>query len=157
MILVKDMLRNKPPEVWTVEPEATVYEALEVMSDKDIGAVPVVQDGRVVGMFSERDYARKVILHGRSSRDTTVRELMSSPVFTVECNETIETCMALMSENRLRHLPVLEDSRMVGLVSIGDVLKAIITEQQTQIKDLGDYIVGKPVNSYPPVGSLDRL
>ncbi len=142
MLRVHDLLRNKPAEVWTIEPEATVYRALEVMSDKDIGALPVVQAGRLVGMFSERDYARKVSLHNKSSRATTVGELMSHPVIAVGPGETIETCMTLMTNHRVRHLPVLDEDRLTGMVSIGDILKAIISDQSALIRDLENYIAG---------------
>ncbi len=142
MMRVHDLLQGKPTEVWTVAPSATVYQALEVLADKDIGALPVVEDGQLVGMFSERDYARKVILHNKSSRATTVGELMTHPVISVGPSETIETCMSLMTNHRIRHLPVLEDGRLTGMVSIGDILKAIITDQTVLIRDLENYIVG---------------
>lgn len=142
MAFVRQLLQGKPTEVWTIEPQATVYEALELLAAKNIGAVPVVEDGELVGMFSERDYARKVILKGRSSRETTVRDLMSHPVFRVGPEETIETCMVLMTTQHIRHLPVIEGGQLIGLVSIGDILKAIIANQQVLIKDLQNYIVG---------------
>ncbi len=142
MLRVHDLLRNKGAEVWTIEPQATVYRALEVMADKDIGALPVVEGGRLVGMFSERDYARKVSLHNKSSRATTVGELMSHPVISVGHDETIETCMTLMTNHRVRHLPVLEDGKLTGMISIGDILKAIISDQNVMIRDLENYIAG---------------
>jgi CBS domain-containing protein len=142
MILVRDVLRNKAPRVWTIGPQATVYEALEVMAERNIGALPVVESGQVIGIFSERDYARKVVLLGRSSREITVGDLMSSPVITVGPSETIQTCMELMTDHRIRHLPVLEGAQMVGLVSVGDVVKAIIDEQRVLIHDLENYITG---------------
>jgi len=121
------------------------YKALELMAEKNIGALPVVdaENGdRLIGMFSERDYARKVILKGKSSQVTPVAELMSQPVTGVSPDDTIETCMELMTARHIRHLPVLEDGRLVGLVSIGDVLKATISEQKVLIRDLENYIVG---------------
>jgi CBS domain-containing protein len=142
MMRVLDLLQGKTAAVWTVEPSATVYQALEVLAAKDIGALPVVENGRLLGMFSERDYARKVSLHNKSSRATTVGELMSHPVIGVSPSETIETCMSLMTNHRIRHLPVLEDGRLTGMVSIGDILKAIISDQSVLIRDLENYIVG---------------
>jgi signal-transduction protein with cAMP-binding, CBS, and nucleotidyltransferase domain len=142
MTCVREILREKPAGVWTIEPQALVYTALELMADKNIGALPVVEAGQMVGMFSERDYARKVILKGRSSRATTVGELMSYPVITVGPDETIETCMQLMTARHIRHLPVLENDKLVGVVSIGDILKAIIVNQQVMIRDLENYITG---------------
>ncbi len=142
MLRVHDLLHNKVADVWTIEPQATVYRALEVMANKDIGALPVVEDGRLVGMFSERDYARKVILQGKSSRNTTVGELMSSPVFCVGPDETIDTCMQLMTTQRVRHLPVCDNDNLVGMISIGDVLKSTIANQQATINDLQNFISG---------------
>ena len=142
MTFVKELLRGKPAEVWTVSPQNTVYEALELLAEKNIGAVPVVENDNLIGMFSERDYARKVILRGKASKETLVRELMSHPVFRVGPDEPIETCMALMTNQHIRHLPVIEDGKLIGLISIGDVLKAVIARQQVLIKDLENYITG---------------
>jgi CBS domain-containing protein len=142
MMRVHDLLQSKPNEVWTVAPSATVYQALEVLAAKDIGALPVLENDQLIGMFSERDYARKVSLQNKSSRATTVGELMSHPVIAVGPSETIETCMSLMTNHRIRHLPVLEDGRLTGMVSIGDILKAIINDQNALIRDLENYIVG---------------
>lgn len=144
MATVRDVLRRKSAAVWTVPPDATVYRALELMAEKNIGAVLVTQNERLVGIFSERDYARKVILHGRSSREVTVGELMSSPVLCVPPEESIESCMALMTERHCRHLPVREGERLVGIVSIGDIGKAIIAEQEIAIRNLESYITGVP-------------
>jgi CBS domain-containing protein len=122
-----------------------VYKALELMAEKNIGALPVVDaesGGTLIGMFSERDYARKVILKGKSSQATTVSELMSSPVTTVGPDDTIETCMELMTTRHIRHLPVIDHGQMIGIVSIGDVLNALVREQRVLIKDLENYIVG---------------
>lgn len=141
MITLRQILRYKP-SIWTIEPGATVYQALELMAQKNVGALPVVQDGRLVGIFSERDYARKCILLGRFSKETLVSELMSSPVITVSPEMTISACLALMTDHQIRHLPVLEDEQMIGIVSIGDIGKAIISEQTVAIRDLEGYITG---------------
>jgi CBS domain-containing protein len=143
MIFVRELLRGKSPEVWSVGPRDMVYKALQLMAEKNVGGLPVVDsDGNVVGFFSERDYARKVILVGKSSQATAVGELMSYPVVCVSPGDTIETCMELMTEKHIRHLVVCEEGRMVGLVSIGDLLKAVIDTQNVQIKDLENFIVG---------------
>jgi CBS domain-containing protein len=139
---VGDLLRYKPSEVWTVSPYATVFEALELMAEKNVGAVPVLEDGKLVGMFSERDYARKCILMGRHSKETRVLDLMSSPVITVDPSMTVEQCLELMTERKLRHLPVLEGGILTGMVSIGDIGKWIISEQRTAIRDLEGFITG---------------
>ena len=142
---VHDLLRSKPSTVWTVEPGTSVYAALELMADKDIGAVLVLERGALVGIFSERDYARKVALRGRTSRETTVGELMTQIVYCVRPEQTIEECLALMTNKRIRHLPVLDNSDLVGIVTIGDVGKAIISEQRTTIHHLEAYITGGSV------------
>ena len=141
---VKHILKGKPAGVWATSPQATVYEALELMAEKNVGALPVLVEGRLVGMFSERDYARKVVLRGRSSKEATVGELMSAPVYTVGPNESIEACMRLMIDRHIRHLPVIEGDRVIGMVSIGDVGKAIIADQRVAIRDLETYITGAP-------------
>jgi CBS domain-containing protein len=143
MRYVRDVLREKPPEVWTIGPRDIAFKALELMAEKNVGALPVVDhDGRLVGMFSERDYARKVILKGKSSHATTVGELMTSPVTVVSPGDKVETCMQLMTARHIRHLPVLDGERLVGLISIGDVLKATIAERDVTIRDLENFIVG---------------
>ncbi|HET7587170.1 MAG TPA: CBS domain-containing protein [Gammaproteobacteria bacterium] len=142
MATVKQVLRGKDSEVFTISSGATVYEALELLAAEDIGALPVVDNGRLVGIFSERDYARKVILKGKSSRDTAVDALMTTEVYSVDPDTTIEDCMALMTHRRVRHLPVLDERRLVGIVSIGDVVKNIIAEQRGQIRELRDYVAG---------------
>lgn len=144
MMDVKHILQHKPADVWATSPHATVYEALELLAEKNVGALPVLEGGQLVGMFSERDYARKVILRGRSSKEARVGELMSTPVYTVGPNESIEACMQLMTERHIRHLPVMEGDRVVGMVSIGDVGKAIIADQRVVIRDLESYITGAP-------------
>lgn len=142
MKTVKDILRDKGYEVWSITPDATVYDALKFMADKNVGALLVLDGQAVVGMVSERDYARKVILHGRSSREIRVREIMTSKVYYVHPEQNIQECMALMTDKRVRHLPVLENDRLVGVISIGDVVKAIIAEHESTIKHLEDYITG---------------
>ena len=142
MTTIRDLLKSKPADVWSVKPGATVYEALEFMAEKDIGALPVVENGGVVGIFSERDYARKVILKGRASREMRIDELMSSPVLYVRPDQTVDDCMALMTEKRVRHLPVLEDDKLIGLVTIGDIVKQVIVEQEYTIEQLANYIKG---------------
>jgi CBS domain-containing protein len=133
-------LKTKDDNIWSITSHETAYKALEIMASKDIGALLVIDDGELVGVFSERDYARKVILHGKSSRETTVGELMTSPVYSIGPEKTIEECMALMTSIRSRHIPVIEADKLIGLVSIGDVVNAIITIQKIEIRDLKDYI-----------------
>ena len=142
MNTVRETMRSKKTEVWTVTRQATAYAALELMAEKDIGAVVVVDKGKPVGIFSERDYARKVILKGKSSKSTSVGELMSRPVLYVRPDQTLDQCMALMTNKRIRHLPVMENDALIGILSIGDVVKAIITEQEFTIQQLENYISG---------------
>jgi CBS domain-containing protein len=142
MSTVRQLLRTKPADVWTIGPEASVYDALRLMADKDIGALLVVQAGKLVGVFSERDYARKVVLHGKSSKSTTVGELMTQLVFYVRPEQTIEECLALMTAKRIRHLPVLDGEQLVGIVTIGDVGREIIAQQKFTIENLENYITG---------------
>ena len=137
-----DILRSKGQNVWAVRPDDTVLQALGVMAEHDIGAVLVLDDERLVGIFSERDYARKVVLAGRSSKDSQVKEIMTHHVVCVPPQRSIDECMALMTQNRVRHLPVIENGRMIGLVSIGDLVKDIISEQQFIIEQLEHYIMG---------------
>ena len=143
MVTVKQILKNKGSRVWSTGPQATVYAALQLMAEKDIGALLVLADGKLVGIFTERDYARKLILHGKTSAETQVSEIMTTAVITVRPDQTIGECMALMTEKHIRHLPVVEGERVVGLVSIGDVVKAIISDQQFVINQLESYISGK--------------
>ena len=143
MKTVMQLLRTKGQQVLSVAPDIPVFEALEVMADQNVGALLVVEGERLVGVFSERDYARKVILKGKSSKDTPVREIMSSHVLYVRPEQTIEDCMALMTDKRVRHLPVMEEGRVVGVISIGDVVKAIIAEQEFIIEQLQNYITGR--------------
>ena len=142
MHTVKELLREKGSQVWTIAPQATVYEALELMAAKNIGSLVVVEHGDVAGMFTERDYARKVTLKGRSSKTTTVGELMTPDVLYVSPGDTIENCMALMTDKHLRHLPVMESGKLAGVVSIGDVVKVVISEREFRIRELERYITG---------------
>lgn len=142
MVTVRKVLQNKGGSVWSISPRATAYEALQMMADKDIGALMVMDGNEIVGVFSERDYARKVILKGKASKSTFVAELMTAPVFYIEPDKSIEECMALMTTKRMRHLPVLDKGSLIGLVSIGDVVNALITEQKVVIRDLANYITG---------------
>jgi CBS domain-containing protein len=139
---VRVILRTKGPEAWSMAPDAMVYDALKLMAEKNIGAVLVMDANRIVGILSERDYARKVILHGKSSKDTPVQEIMTQRVVYVRPEQTAEECMALMTDKRVRHLPVLEDDQVVGVISIGDVVKNIISEQEFIIEQLERYISG---------------
>ncbi len=145
MSTVRQLLRTKQPEIWTIGPRGSVYEALELMAEKDVGALLVMSEGRLEGIFSERDYARKVVLKGKKSRETLVGELMTQAIFYVTPEQTVEECLALMTEKHVRHLPVLDNSHLVGLVSIGDAVKCIIDEQQLTIRHLENYITGGAV------------
>ncbi len=142
MLIVRQLLGRKGNTVHTIRPDATVFEALEVMARHDLGALVVVEDGEVIGLVSERDYARKVILRGRLSKDTPIREIMSHPVYSVTSKETVGACMSLMTEHRIRHLPVIENDQLAGIISIGDVVKAIIEDQRFTIEQLETYIHG---------------
>ena len=139
---VSDLLHTKGHEVWWVVPDTSVYDALQLMADKNVGALLVLKAENLVGVFSERDYARKVTLKEKSSKYTLVREVMTPIVASVLPEHTIEGCMQLMTEKRVRHLPVLEDDRVVGVISIGDVVKSLISEQEFIIRELEQYITG---------------
>jgi CBS domain-containing protein len=144
MTTVAQILGTKADRtVHTIAPTASVYEAVRLMADRNIGALVVVERGQVVGIVSERDYARKIVLMARASKDTPLSEIMSSPVMYVQPDQTSEECMALMTENRLRHLPVMDGGRLIGLVSIGDLVKATIAEQRFIIDQLEHYISGQ--------------
>ncbi len=142
MKTVNQLLEGKGENVWSANPQMTVYEALEMMSEKNVGALVVLEEEKLVGIFSERDYARKVILKGKSPMDTLVGDIMSRKVTCVRRDQSIEDCMALMTDKRVRHLPVLQDNRVVGVISIGDVVKDIISEQEFIIGQLENYITG---------------
>lgn len=139
---VARLLEQKGAEIWSIRPTATVYEALELLAEKEIGALLVVEDGDLVGILSERDYARRVILHGKESRKTAVREIMTEHVLTVTPGTTTSECMQLMTNERIRHLPVVQDESVVGLISIGDVVRSVIEEQRFLIEQLESYITG---------------
>jgi CBS domain-containing protein len=139
-----EILRSKPDQtVYTITPSASVFDALKLMADKSIGALVVMEGKNVVGMITERDYARKIILMARSSKDTPVRDIMTSSVMYVRPSHTGEKCMVLMTENRLRHLPVMDDGKLIGIISIGDLVKDIISEQKFIIQQLEHYITGE--------------
>jgi CBS domain-containing protein len=139
---IGSLLGKKGGQVWSLSPTASVYDAIELMAEKEIGALPIVEDGRLVGIVSERDYARKVFLKGKASRETSVTEIMSSPVFSVTSSQTVEECMHIVTEQRFRHLPVVDDGRIVGIISIGDLVNWVITEQKQTIHHLEAFIAG---------------
>jgi len=141
MKTVRQLIEEKGREVWTASPDQTVFSALELMAEKDVGALLVIEKERVVGIMSERDYARKVILKGVSSRETKVSEIMSRQVFFVRSEQTVEECLALMTQKHCRHLPVMAGKDLEGLVSIGDAVKAIIAEKEFRIGQLENYIM----------------
>ncbi len=142
MRTVRQLLEGKPGAVYTVEAEDPVRTAIQLMADHHVGALPVLKQGEVAGIVSERDYARKVVLMGRNSTETQVWQIMASPVIHVQPEDTVGDCMRLMTEHRIRHLPVCEGSALIGIVSIGDCVKAVIDEQQHEIEDLRRYISG---------------
>jgi CBS domain-containing protein len=140
---VRLVLNQKDRNVWQISPEGCVYDAIELMASKYVGALLVISEGKLVGVFSERDYARKVILQGKSSKQTPVSEVMTSPAIFVTPGQTIEECMRIMTEKHIRHLPVLEDGKILGVVSIGDLVKWVISAQQQTISQLHNYISNK--------------
>jgi CBS domain-containing protein len=140
---VKVLLDQKGRQVYTVDPDATVYDAIRIMADRNVGALVVLEDGRLIGIFSERDYTRKVALKGKSSKDTPVRELLSSPVVSVAPDQTVEECMRLMVSRRVRHLPVLDGDTLEGVLSIGDLVNWTISAQSQEIDQLRTYITGQ--------------
>jgi len=142
MKLVKHLLDGKGRHIVSVVPDTTVLDAIIVMADKAIGSLIVMDDDKLLGIVTERDYARKVIIKGRSSNTTRVSEIMTTDVFTTSSTESVNKCMSLMTEKRIRHLPVLEDNRVVGIISIGDLVQAIISDQKEEIEQLENYISG---------------
>jgi CBS domain-containing protein len=142
MITVGHILKEKGNQIWSVSPDTMVFDALNLMAEKNLGAVLVIEGGKIAGILSERDYARKVILKGKSSKETPVKEIMTKDVLFVRPNHSIEECMALMTEKHIRHLPVLDGEQLAGVISIGDVVKAVISDQEYTIKQLENYITG---------------
>ena len=142
MMTVRELLERKGGVVWTIAPSASVLEAIKIMAEKAVGALVVMDGSNLMGIISERDYARKVILQGRSSKETSCREIMTGKVFYVAPERTLDECMALMTEKRIRHLPVIENGSLVGIVSIGDCIKAIVSKQEFIIAQLENYIRG---------------
>lgn len=142
MKIVEQLLSVKSSDIWSIDPDALVFDAITLMAEKGIGALLVIKDQRVVGILSERDYARKVLLKGRSSRQTPVRDIMTADVIFASPEQTVEECMGLMTNKRIRHLPVMAGDRLVGVISIGDLVKAVIADQQETIEQLESYIRG---------------
>ena len=142
MNTIRQLLQTKGHDLWSARPDTSVYDALQLMDEHSIGALLVLDGDDLVGIFSERDYARKVVLKGKTSRGTNVEEIMSRRVSCVRTDQTIEECMALMTDKHIRHLPVLEDEKLVGVISIGDVVKVVISEQEFLIGQLENYITG---------------
>jgi CBS domain-containing protein len=139
---INAVLKNKTGNIWSTTPTASVYEAIEIMAERQVGALPVMEQGRLLGILSERDYARKVILKGRSSKDTAVADIMTSAVITVSPQHTVGDCMRIVTEKRIRHLPVVENGKLIGVISIGDLVNWVITEQRETIRHLEAYISG---------------
>ncbi len=142
MMTVRELLERKGGVVWTIAPSASVFEAIKIMAEKSVGALVVMEGSTLLGILSERDYARKVVLQGRSSKDTACREIMTGRVVYVAPERTLDECMALMTDKRIRHLPVIEGGSLVGIVSIGDCIKAIVSKQEFIIAQLENYIRG---------------
>ncbi|HLJ76645.1 MAG TPA: CBS domain-containing protein [Acidobacteriaceae bacterium] len=143
---VGTLLQNKSGQIWSLDPSASVYEAIRLMAEKSVGALLVMRDGKLVGIVSERDYARKIVLQGRHSQDTPVSDIMTSNVITVSPSHTVEECMRIVTDRRIRHLPVVEGDRVIGMVSIGDLVNWVLTEQQETIRHLEAWISG--TNAY---------
>jgi len=139
---ISSILHQKTSALWSVAPQATVFDAIKLMAEKNIGALPVVSGGALAGIFTERDYTRKIALHGKSSKETKVLEIISKEVITVTPDESVEECMRLMTENRVRHLPVVQDQKILGIISIGDLVNWIISAQNAAIEQMEQYIAG---------------
>ncbi|KPK29743.1 MAG: histidine kinase [Nitrospira bacterium SG8_35_1] len=142
MATVKQLLKSKENNIWSISPEATVFEGLQAMADKNIGALLVTKDDNLVGIFSERDYARKVILKGKASKDTTIGELMTREVVYITPENSLDECMALMSAKHIRHLPIISNGKLLGLLTLGDVVKEILSNQEFKIQEMEKYISG---------------
>ncbi len=140
---VRDIVQKKGGEIWTTSSTTTVYDAIGLMGEKNIGALVAVENDEVIGVLSERDYSRKVVLQGRTSRDTLVGDILSRPAITVNCADSIETCMKLMTSRRIRHLPVVEDGKLIGLISMGDLVNWVMQSQRQTIQQLQGYISGE--------------
>jgi len=143
MVTVNQILKEKGNAVWTIAPDAKVFDALKLMAEKSVGALVVTENGSVAGIISERDYARKIALMGRMSQDTPVRDIMTTQIYVVHPGSTAEECMALMTDRHIRHLPVIDKNELAGVISIGDVVKSIISQQKLTIEQLENYIMGK--------------
>jgi CBS domain-containing protein len=141
---ISDILRNKGTQVWSIEPSATVFDAITLLAEKNVGALLVMKGGSLVGILSERDYTRKVVLKGKSSRDSLVSEILSGQIVHVTPGHSVEECLRLMTDRHVRHLPVLEENKVVGIVSIGDLVNWVITQQSQTIQQLQTYITGLP-------------
>ena len=139
---ISSLLHHKGPALWSISPDTTVFEAVKLMAEKNVGSLLVLLDGKLVGLFTERDYARKIVLQGKSSKDTRVREIFTGVVITVNPQDSVEDCMKLMTEHRVRHLPVVEKENIVGIVSIGDLVNWTISAQDAQIAQMEQYIAG---------------
>lgn len=140
MTTVNQILKNRTSEVWTISPEATVYDAIALMAEKNIGALPVVENEQLVGIFSERDFARRVELKGRSTTETRIRDVMTENVICITASQKIEECMQIMADKHIRHLPVQENNKLVGMVTIRDVIKIILKQKEATIRELEGYI-----------------
>jgi len=142
MITIKELLKKKSGDIWSISPQASVYQALELMAQKEVGALLVMENDKLVGIFSERDYARKIILKGKASKETAVGELMTKNVYYVTPDNTLEEAMALMTSKQIRHLPIMNQGKLSGIVTLGDVVKKIISEQKLTIDELENYVTG---------------
>jgi CBS domain-containing protein len=147
MNTIRHILQIKGSDVWSIDPESTVFEALRRMADKGVGALLVMENDHLIGILSERDYARKIILFNKSSRETLVREIMTSEVFTIHPDQTVHECMDLMTQKRSRHVPVVEDGNVLGVISIGDVVKDLLYHQRQTIRNLEERIISKDLLS----------
>lgn len=142
MITIKELLKKKSGDIWSISPQTSVYQALELMAQKEVGALLVLENDKLVGIFSERDYARKIILKGKASKETAVGELMTTSVYYVTPDNTLEEAMALMTSKHIRHLPIMNQGKLSGIVTLGDVVKRIISEQKLTIDELENYVTG---------------